>query len=246
MQLEVYQTDAEAYEAAAALAASELVAAARDRAARLALGGGRGGRAILVAIAEHGEIPWGQVECFFTDERCVPPSDSASNERLARQSLLEHRGVPARLVHELGAERGDAVALALSYEALLEGTLGANDFDVVLLDCGDRGEIAGLMPGSRGLGAVGKVAAVPVSEVTAEPYVARVTLTPAALRTARRVIVTACGPERAAVVAAALREPVDVAERPVQLVLPSERVTWFVDRAAAAELLRDAQPAEAQ
>jgi 6-phosphogluconolactonase len=246
MQLEVYQTDAETYEAAAALAAGELVAVGRARTARLAVGGGRGGRGILTAIAEDSKIPWGKVEVFFTDERCVPAADAASNERVARQSLLEHRGVPERLVHALSAERSDPVALALSYEALLEQTLGTDDLDVVLLECGERGEVAGLMPGSNALEAAGKVAAVAVSEVTAEPYVPRVTLTPAALRTARRVIVTACGAERAPALAAALREPIDVRQRPVQLVLPSERVTWFVDRAAADALLRDARPADAQ
>lgn len=243
MQLEVYQTDAEAYEAAAALAASELIAAARDRNARLALGGGRGGRGILTAIAEDSKIPWGKVDVFFTDERCVPAGDSASNERTARQSLLEHRGVPERLVHVLPAERADATALALGYEVLLEQALGAHDLDLVLLDCGERGEIAGLMPGAKALAAAGKVAPVAVSEVTCEPYVARVTLTPGVLARARRVIVTACGAERAAAMAAALREPVDVNARPVQLVLPSERVAWFVDKAAADVLLRDAQPA---
>jgi 6-phosphogluconolactonase len=246
MQLEVYQTDAEAYEAAAAMAGAELVTVGRDRNARLAFGGGRGGRGILTALAEDSKVPWGKVECFFTDERCVPATDSASTERVARQSLLEHRGVPERLVHVLPPERSDPVALALAYEALLEQTLGAVDLDLVLLECGARGEIAGLMPGSRALAAAGKVAAVPVSEVTAEPFVARVTLTPAVLARGRRVIVTACGAERAAALAAALREPVDVARRPVQLVLPSERVTWFVDKAAADELLRDAQPAGAQ
>jgi len=243
MQLEVFQTDAEAYEAAAALAGEELIAIGRDRSARLAIGGGRGGRGILTAIAEDSKIPWAKVEVFFTDERCVPAGDSASNERLARQSLLEHRGVPERLVHALPAERDDATALALSYEALLEQTLGAHDLDLVLLDCGERGEIAGLMPRSKALAAAGKVAAVAVSEVTSEPYLARVTLTPAVLASARRVIVTACGAERAAAVAAALRDAVDARERPVQLVLPSERVTWFVDKAAAEVLLRDAQPA---
>jgi len=243
MQLEVFQTDAEAYEAAAALAGEELIAIGRERSARLAIGGGRGGRGILTAIAEDSKIPWAKVDVFFTDERCVPAGDSASNERLARQSLLEHRGVPERLVHALPAERGDATALALAYEALLEQTLGAHDLDVVLLDCGERGEIAGLMPRARALAAAGRVAAVAVSEVTAEPYVARVTLTPALLANARRVIVTACGAERAAVVAAALRDAVDASARPVQLVLPSERVTWFVDKAAADVLLRDARPA---
>jgi 6-phosphogluconolactonase/glucosamine-6-phosphate isomerase/deaminase len=80
--------------------------------------------------------------------------------------------------------------------------------------------------------------------VTAEPRVARVTITPAVLAAARHVVVTAVGAERAVAVASALREIVDVRRRPAQLVLPSATTTWVVDRAAATELLRGARPAQ--
>jgi len=45
-----------------------------------------------------------------------------------------------------------------------------------------------------------------------------------------------------AAVTAALREPVEVAQRPAQALLPSPAATWIVDRAAADVLLRDAHP----
>jgi 6-phosphogluconolactonase/glucosamine-6-phosphate isomerase/deaminase len=72
----------------------------------------------------------------------------------------------------------------------------------------------------------------------------RIGLGPAALRNARRVIVVATGAQRSRALAAAVR-PAAGASPPAHLVLPSERVTWFVDRAAAAELLREAQPGPA-
>jgi 6-phosphogluconolactonase/glucosamine-6-phosphate isomerase/deaminase len=58
------------------------------------------------------------------------------------------------------------------------------------------------------------------------------------------VIVVAAGDAVAHAVAAALREPVDPTRLPAQLVRPAESVRWIVDRAAAAELLREAKPAE--
>src|SRR4029077_6116097 len=103
--------------------------------------------------------------------------------------------------------------------------------------------VAAVTPGSAAAGSVEPVALVAATEVTAEPRVARITLTPMPLRSARHVIVTATGATRAAAVASALRDPTDVMRRPAQAILPSDTVSWFVDRAAAETLLRDAQPA---
>jgi len=57
------------------------------------------------------------------------------------------------------------------------------------------------------------------------------------------VAVVASGPENARGVAAAMRDTDDVHRVPAQLVRSSERVAWFIDRAGAADLLRDAHPA---
>src|SRR5439155_26137438 len=85
MTLEVYPSDAEAFEAAAALAAESLRSAGAR--ATLALAGGRSGRGLLVALAARGDLPWERVEWFWGDERCVPADDRRSNVRLARETL---------------------------------------------------------------------------------------------------------------------------------------------------------------
>ncbi len=234
----MYQTDAEAYEAAAELAAGHLVTAAKAGGATLALPGGRGARAVQVALAGRSELAWARITCVFTDERCVPADDPQSNLKVARDSLLVPRAVPADRVCAVPVDAADpATAYATTLDAL-------GPVDVVLLDLADDGAIAALMPGSAALDASTSVAVVPAAEVTSEPRVSRVTVTPRLLATARHVVVTAVGAERARAVAAALREPVDVHRRPAQLVLPSATTTWVVDRAAATELLRDAQPAQ--
>ncbi len=46
--------------------------------------------------------------------------------------------------------------------------------------------------------------------------------------------------------AAAVDDGADPAGVPAALVRPSERITWFIDRAAASVLLRAARPAPAQ
>ena len=246
MQLEVYQTDAEAYEAAAALAAQRLVVAAAAGRASVALPGGRGGRAFMLALASRSEVPWPRLDVYFTDECCLPAADPRRTLVVARESLLSPRGIAAGRVHAMIADGDAAVDAASAYGAVLRAALGVPPLlDLVVLDLGADGGVAAVAPGSAAARSTEPAAAADAVERGAEPRVARVTLTLVTLRDARSAIVTATGAGRAAAVAAALRETSDVVRRPAQALLPSGRVSWFVDRAAADTLLRDARPAAA-
>jgi 6-phosphogluconolactonase len=247
MQVEVYPTDAEAFDAAAVLAATRLRASAVRPS--VALAGGRGGRGVLVALAARGDVPWDRVEWFWGDERCVPADDPRSNVRVARESLFIPRGVAATALHPPPVELGDPERIAAAYAATLAAELSpgpAPIFDLVLLGVGTNGHTASLMPGSRALQALDPVAAVALEEVSEEPLVARITVTSPVLRAARQVIVTVTGAAKASVVARVLAGALDPERVPAQLVRPDERVTWVIDRAAAGELLRDARPAPDQ
>src|SRR5262245_29405019 len=68
MKLDVYQTDAEAFDATATLVA-EAVAATTGPVA-VAVSGGRDGRGVLAAIAGRGDLPWGRIDWYLADERC--------------------------------------------------------------------------------------------------------------------------------------------------------------------------------
>ena len=247
MQVDVYPTDAEAFEAAAALAATHLRASgARPT---IALAGGRGGRGVLVALAARGDVPWDRVAWFWGDERCVPADDPRSNVRVAHDSLLIPRGVAAAAIHPPAVGLEDPGRIAAAYAETLAAELApgpAPVFDLVLLGVGTNGHTASLMPGSRALHASAPVAAVAVEEVSDEPRVARITVTPGVLQAARQVIVTVTGAAKETVVARVLAGPLDPERVPAQLVRPAERVAWVMDRAAAAELLRDARPAPDQ
>ena len=241
MRLDVYPTDAEAFEAAAALFAEELRALGGTGPLAVALAGGRSGRGVMVVLAARGDLPWERITWFWSDERCVPADDAASNVRLARESLLVPRGVPAARIVAPPIEPADPAGSAAAYAELVVARLGAAAvFDLVLLGIGAGGEVASLMPAAAALRAGMPVAAVAAAEVTTAPPLARVTLTPPVLRAARRVLVIATGDAKATAVVTALRGPADPARVPAQFVLPSERVRWVVDRAAAAGLLRDA------
>jgi 6-phosphogluconolactonase len=243
MTLEVYPTDADAFDAAAAFAAERL--RARPGRVSVALSGGRGGRGVMVALAGRDDVPWERVEWLWGDERCVPADDPRSNVRLARESLLGPRGIPSERIHPPPVELAEPEGIASAYAATVAAVLPSGPvpvFDLILLGVGKNAHVASLMPGAAALRATAPVAPVPREEVSEEPLVARVTITPPVLAAARHTIVVVAGPEKVAPVAAALRDPLDPTRVPAQLVRPSPAVSWFVDRAAAADLLRDARP----
>jgi 6-phosphogluconolactonase len=236
VQIEVYPTDADAVDAAAALVAEHVRAAAARGSASVALSASRTGRASMVALAARGDLPWAVVDWYLADERCSQAADPLAHATVARDSLFMPRGVAATRIHgpELGV--ADAERLAASYAATLGERLGPDGaLDVVVLGIGADGTLGVLTNECAALDAPSWVAVVPAPRA-GEP--ARISMTPALLARARQVVVTAVGPETARAVAAALRDGRGAAA----CVLPSERVTWVVDRDAAGELMKDATP----
>jgi len=230
MQLEVYDSDAEALAGAAEEAETVLAASAIAHPA-LGVSGGRGGRAIMVALAARSGIPWTRIRATVADEVCVPPSDARSNRRLLAENLLAPRGLAS-----LGPLDGAAPDEA--WEAEVRAVAGPDvTFDLLVLELGPQGELGPLVPG----GANGEATIVRATDASATPPIAHVGLGPGALVRARRVFVLALGAARRDALGQAVRG--DDPTLPARAVVPSARVTWFVDRAAAADLLRDARPA---
>lgn len=245
LQLDVYDSDADAFEATAERAVEILRAAGSQSRITVALSGGRGGRGVMTALAARNEVPWAKIDWFLADERCVPADHQHSNLRLARENLLAPRRVTKDRVHRVPTDAGDVEAVAAAYAEVVRAAFGGAPpvFDLILLGLGPDGHVASLPPGCAALSATGPVAAVHAAELSSDPKVDRVTLTPAVLTAARHVLLTACGKEKSGAVAAALREPIDVTARPAQLVQPMGRVAWLIDLAAAEDLLHDATPA---
>jgi 6-phosphogluconolactonase len=162
------------------------------------------------------EVEWGRVTVLFGDERCVQPDHPDSNYRMARETLLD-RVAPAtvhRMPAELGPEEG-----ASEYSTIVSALA---PLDVVILGVGEDGHTASLFPNHPVLEAQGLVAGVRNSP---KPPPERVTLTLAALRGARQVIILATGAGKANAIAMAKRQEV-----------PSGMIAgarWLIDRAAA-------------
>jgi len=219
--------------------AARAAVGARDR-FTLVLAGGETPRETyrrLAAPPLAEAMPWSRTWVFFGDERCVPPDHPASNYRMAAETLLSKVPLPPERVLRMAGEAEDPEAAAAEYARRLGEVLGTRRgelprFDLVLLGMGLDGHTASLFPGS------------PVLRETFRPVVAvhaaqavvpeRITLTFPVLNAARHVVFLVAGPEKARAVKAVLR---DRAPLPAAMVAPEEgRLTWLLDRAAAALL----------
>lgn len=198
-----------------AAATAQLVRDALDRGIRtLVLAGGSTPQRAY-RLLQPG-VGWGRVAVLFGDERCVPPDHPESNYRMAREALLD-RVSPAtvhRMAGELGAEEG-----ARRYSEVVDiyGTL-----DLVLLGMGPDGHTASLFPGAPELALGGTVC--PVHDAP-KPPPDRISLTLPVLRSARRVVLIATGPDKAEAVAKAA-----IGEVPAGMIPGAE---YLLDAAAA-------------
>jgi 6-phosphogluconolactonase len=192
----------------------------------LALSGGRTPRAVYAELASaFRDVAWNKVHIYFGDERAVPPTDAASNYRMAREALLDPLSVPAANVYRMEAERADLEAAAADYARALPAAL-----DVLLLGLGPDGHTASLFPGAPALDERARRVAPATSPF---PPPSRLTITPPVIAAARRVAVIAEGADKAAMIQRAIEGPHDPHVLPVQLALGG---VWLLDREGASRL----------
>lgn len=200
---------------------------------RVALAGGNTPRATYERLAEQDlsqQVDFTKVEIFFGDERMVPPTDPASNYRMAREALLDRVAIPPSNVHRMQGELSPSVA-AERYTV----ELGPEPLDIVLLGMGDDGHVASLFPGSAELLRTDR--SVFPSHASFPPF-ERLTLSLPVINAARNVVLLVTGEGKASRVAEVFQERASGAAR-----LPAARVAprpgelhWFLDAGARSVL----------
>ncbi len=180
-------------------------------------------------------IPWARVHLFWSDERCVPPSDAASNYKRAKTALLDHVPLPQGNVHRIPGER-EPQASARSYETELRTFFRGERvrFDLVILGVGADGHTASLFPDTPALREEHRLAVATTAPEGTEPR-KRVSLTLPVINAARSVLFLVTGSEKADIVHTVLEQ--GRRDLPAGRVCPEAgRLTWLVDVAAGSRL----------
>jgi 6-phosphogluconolactonase len=182
-------------------------------------------------------LDWRHIHIYFGDERCVPPDHEDSNYLMASRALLDHIDIPAENIHRIQGELADAAQGAQAYAQELDeylpklGTLP--EFDLVLLGMGDDGHTASLFPGTEALHVTDKtVTAVYVDKLSAW----RNTLTFPVINNARYVLLLIAGQGKAETIKQVFAGG-DASRFPVQQLNPNGVLDWYLDDAAAEQLL---------
>ena len=243
--IEVFATAADLFHAAA----EEFVRAGRAAIGAqgrftVALAGGSTPKALYSLLAaNYADFAWSRVFLFFGDERHVLPSDSESNYRMVKESLLAKIAIPAENVFRVPAENSDASAAAAEYEVEVRRFFGLwSDqpkefprFDLILLGMGPDGHTASLFPDSSALDDQSRLV---VANWVAKFNTHRITFTFPVLNHAAEVMFLASGPDKADMLHQVL-EWRNTPPLPSQRVQPSDgKLLWMLDEAAAAKLTR--------
>lgn len=206
----------------------------------LALAGGSTPKALYALLAGPAyaqQIAWDKLHVYFGDERYVPHDSPESNYQMARTVLLEKVALPVENIHPIPTAAGDARRDAQTYAALLECNLPVRNhvpvFDLVLLGMGDDGHTASLFPGTAILDETEKaVAAVYVDKLASW----RISLTLPVLSAAQCVVFLVSGSSKASMLRRVFADT-STQQVPIQRVHPGYACYWFLDAAAASELM---------
>lgn len=205
----------------------------------LALAGGSTPQPVYARLATadyRDRIAWDKVHIFFGDERCVPPDDTRSNYRMARETWFDHSPIPVQNIHRIHGEDDPAIE-ALRYEqdiARFYRSVRSPSFDLILLGMGDNGHMASLFPGTAALRETARWVVAQYVEVMATW---RVTFTAPLINAARHVAFLAEGAGKAQMLWNVLEGPYQPDVWPSQLIQPLKgELYWLVDAAAAAKV----------
>lgn len=213
--------------------------------AHVSLTGGSMGSAVLAAAGSDPRsagIDWSRVHFWWSDERFVPLGHADRNDRQARDAFLDALDIPVDNIHSTPAsdDGRDLDAAAQAYADELARFPGAEgpwpSFDVCFLGVGPDGHIASLFPDRAEIQITDR-SVVPVRD-SPKPPPERITMTRPVINSSKRVWLVLAGADKAAALGLALAGA-SYDSVPAAGAKGRKRTTFFVDRAAAAQVPPD-------
>jgi 6-phosphogluconolactonase len=191
----------------------------------LVLTGGTTAEKVYEALTER-SIDLAGMEVFFSDERCVPPTDEASNFKMVKRTL---QGAAGANVHRMRGEDPPEEAAA-AYDRELTPFEDAG-FDLVLLGMGPDCHIGAIYPHSPAFDAEVHCAAVDRPD-----GMQGLTLTPRSIVLGKQTLVPVYGDAKAEAVRRVLNGDEEPVTCPARLLANATGVTFLLDEGAASLL----------
>jgi 6-phosphogluconolactonase len=208
-------------------AAAEAIAGVLPETGSVVLTGGTTAEKIYPFLALH-DRDWSAIGVAFSDERCVPPDDPASNYKMADDLLLRTR--PTARVYRMPGEEEPSEGAALYSDAI--APLVDDGFDLLLLGMGADAHVGAMFPGSPALEERERLCRA----VDRPDGMKGLTLTPPAMLSAKKVLLNVTGAGKAATVKRVIEGSETIESCPARLLAHHPDATFLLDEAAAAEL----------
>jgi len=205
----------------------------------IALSGGSTPKIVFDELASNytDKIDWEKVHLYWGDERCVPPTDYASNYKMTFEHLLSKISIPKENIHRILGEN-EPLGEALRYSNLLETNLecvnGIPEFDLVILGMGDDGHTASIFPYEIGLWSSKLHCVVATHPDSGQK---RVSINGNVINQAKVVAFLVTGDSKAEKVKEIINKEGNYKDYPASLVKPKSNVLlWFLDKFASKDI----------
>jgi 6-phosphogluconolactonase len=169
---------------------------------------------------------WDGLDVFFSDERCVPHNDDASNFKMAAELFL---GASTARVHRMEGELDPDIGAARYHDAI--APFVADGIDLLLLGMGADCHVGALYPYSPALEVADYCAAVKRPD-----GLGGLTLTPQAMLGAKAIRVLVTGTAKAEAVVRVLKGDEEIEKCPARLLAQHTDVVFWLDEGAASLL----------
>lgn len=191
--------------------------------ASIAVSGGNTPRPLFEKLA-NASLDWSRVYITLVDERWVDITDSASNEKMLRASLLTGNAAKARFIPLKNAAPTAYAGVAETTAAL---AVIPKPFDVLMLGMGDDGHTASLFPNAAELddGLTTKAPCLALTPPVA-PHV-RLTLSAHRILESAQLILHFSGPDKTTAYRTALQSG-PIADHPIRYFLRQQEVPIHV------------------
>jgi 6-phosphogluconolactonase len=194
----------------------------------LVLSGGPTAQSCYEQLAAAGGIDWSVVDVYVGDERVVPPDDADANQRLIKETLIDAVGgvgsfSPMPTI-------GPVAECVQAYQSIMSDLVTGPGIDLIHLGMGPDGHTASLFPGAPTLEAEPGVLVLATEDPNGVNPHPRLTLTLAAINSARLAVFTVAGASKADAVARLVRGDDLPAAR-----VHAGQTLWLVDAAARGE-----------